>query len=267
MRVRQAISMPARFFRGLAYPFRAVGVLFGDVRVFARAVIPFLICAVVYVACFVAVVLLSDNLVGLIIEPGAWWRATLRVLLAVVVVLGSFLLLVFTYSFICLVVAAPLYEFLSGAVERKLTGDVVEEPFSIRNVIVDIGRALLWVGLILLIEVGVFIFGLLLVPVTTAAAFAVSGVLIGMECLEHPMERRRMRMQQKLDFARDHFWELMGFGLPVMVALGVPFVGVFFLPLGVVGGTMLFVEAEGEGQMSRDRDEAVTRGRTGSAET
>jgi CysZ protein len=193
-----------------------------------------------------------DNVADLVIAPGAWWRTVLRALLMVGLPLVLVVLSAFTYTLLCFVVAGPLYDWLSAAVERRLTGRVAEEPSSLRNVLVDFGRSIWLAALMLLTELGVLLVGLLLVPVTTVLAVAASAVLLALEFLDYPMGRRRMTIRQRLAFASRHRWELLGFGLPMLLGLMVPFVGAAFLPVGVVGGTVLFLQLDHCGAVPGD---------------
>lgn len=231
-----------RFLRGLGCLPRAVGMILGSRRVFLLSLLPFLLCLLLYVAFFAGVVALSDNVAGLIIEPGAWWRSVIRWALMIAIPVGFLIVSVFTYTLVCFVVAAPLYEWLSAAVERRLTGRVEEEPFGLKNMLVDVWRALADTVRILLIGLVVLVLGFLMVPVTTVLAVLASAVLLGLECCDYPMGRRRMPFGDRLHFARRHFWELLGLGLPLLLALTIPFVGAVFLPVGVVGGTILFTD-------------------------
>jgi len=249
----------ARFLRGLACAFRAFGVIFSSRRLFLLTLAPFLLCLVLYVAFFAVFLFLLDDVVDLVIAPGAWWRTVVRVLLAVALPLAFVILGVFTYTLSCFVVAGPLYEWLSAGVERQVTGSVEEEPFSFRNMLTDFGRAIGLAVLILLTEVCVLIVGLLLVPVTTVLALMGSAVLLALECLDYPMGRRRMPVRERLRFAGRHAWELLGLGLPMLVGLMVPLVGAAFLPIGVVGGTLLFLQL--------DRREPPQPGRSGPGPT
>lgn len=240
------LSVPARFARGFGCLFRALAMVLSDRRKLLLALVPFLICLVLYMGFFAAAVLLVDEVTGLIIEPGTWWRTVLRVLLMIALPLAFFLVLVFTYTMVCLVVGAPFFEALSAGVEQEVTGEVLEQPFSLRGVVRDIWRALRWTLLILCLQLGVCVFGLLFVPVTSVIAFAVSAVLVGLEHLDPAMERRRLRLGAKLAFARRRFWELLGFGLPLLLGMAVPLVGALVVPFGVAGGTLLFVQIRGE---------------------
>jgi CysZ protein len=172
-------------------------------------------------------------------------------MLMVAVPLMALVFSAFTYALVCLVVAGPLYERLSSAVEKELRGAVQEEPFRFRNVAADFARALALAALLLMAELAVLLFGLLFVPVTTVLAFLASALLLSVEYLDYPMGRRRMSTAARVRFVRRHAWALLGFGLPLLAGLMVPLVGVLTLPGGVAGGTTLFLrlsEAEAEEQ-------------------
>ncbi len=216
--------------------------IFSSLRVFLLALLPFLLCLFIYIALISFAFAFADNLADTVIQPGAWWRSALRVLIIVAIDLTALVATAFTYTWACLVIAAPLYEFLSASVEKCLRGTVEEEPFSLRNMVVDIWRALIGTGIILCIELGVLVVGLLLAPFATIPAVLISAVLLSLEYLDYPMGRRRMKLGEKFAYARTYVWELLGLGLPLLVAMAIPFVGAAFLPLGVVGGTILFVE-------------------------
>jgi len=143
-------------------------------------------------------------------------------------------------------VAGPLYDWLSAGAERELTGRVTEEPFSVGALVSDIVRGLVYALLLLFIELWVLLFGLVLVPFTTLLAFAASAVLLSLEYMEYPMERRRMGLRARFAFAGRHFWEVLGLGLPVLFGLLIPFAGALSLPVGVVGGTLLFLRINGD---------------------
>ena len=71
-----------------------------------------------------------------------------------------------------------------------------------------------------------------------------SAVLLALQCMDYPMDRRRLGLRGKLAFARGHMWELLGMGLPILPVLAIPFVGALGLPFAVVGATILFVELQ-----------------------
>lgn len=232
---------PVRFLRGVGCAFRGIDLVLGSFRTFVCAALPFALCMLLYVAVFASLVAFDADLVDLVLEPGAWWRTALRIALAVALWGAVLLLMAVAFSAVCFAIAGPLYELLSSAVERRLTGKVQEEPFSVRNMLVDLLRGIGHAVVILAIEVCIIILGFLFIPVTTVLAFMASALLLAVEYIDYPMGRRRMNLKQKVRFARANAWELLGLGAPLLLGLMVPFVGVASLPVGVAGGTLLFV--------------------------
>jgi CysZ protein len=226
--------------------FRGLGVIVSDGRVFLLALVPFVACVAIYVLLFAGAIYLDARFAGHLIEGGTWWREILRWALMLGVAAGVLVLGVFTFTAACFILAGPLYEWLSAAVERRATGEVREAPFSIRGMLVDILRSIVHAVAILAIEICVLIAALVFVPVTTVLALMLSAVLLSVEYLDYPMGRRRMALREKASFARRHLWELLGFGLPLLFGLMLPFVGIALLPIGVAGGTLLFCRLSGD---------------------
>jgi CysZ protein len=221
--------------------------LFSSRRAFLWAALPFLLCLALYAGAFAALVAFDADLVDLILEPGSWWRTAVRAVLTVALWGAVLVLMALAFSAVCFAIAGPLYELLSCAVEKALTGTVQEEPFSFRNMVVDIARGMGHALVILVLGLVIAIAGLLFFPVTTVLAFLASAVLLSVEYLDYPMGRRRMDLKQKVRFARENVWEMLGLGVPLLAGLMIPFVAVVFLPVGVAGGTLLFVRLTNPG--------------------
>ncbi len=235
-----------RFLAGACYPFHGLKLIFSDKRILLLSIVPFIFTLVVYSVLFIISISLVDNIANLLIEPGTWWRSILRWAMMISLPVILLVLLVFTYAFVSFVIAAPFYEFLSAAVEKKLAGEVKEEPFSLRNLVVDIWRALIDSAILLIIELFVLAFGLVFGPVSMIMCFVISALLMALENLDHVMGRRRMKFAEKIRYAGRNFWTMLGFGLIVLSGLLIPFLGVLFLPMGVAGGTKLFCDIQSE---------------------
>lgn len=242
MRLNLRKSFAFRFLHGAGSLLRAVGMIATSGRLLLLSALPFALCMLIYVAFFGSAIVFADELAGLAVQPGPWWRDIVHWTLLIMIPVAALVLSVFTFALACFVVAAPLYDLLSAAAEKRLTGTVREEPVSLKAVLEDLWRALTDSVRILLIELGVLLLGLVFVPVTAALATMASGVLLALECCDYPMGRRRLRFGRKLQFARRHVWEMLGLGLPLLFLLGIPFVGVAFLPVAVVAATVLYVE-------------------------
>lgn len=239
-------SFVDRFLQGLGCAFRAVPMILGSGRMILLSLLPFAVCLLIYAAVFVTVIALSDNAADAIVQPGTALRNVLHVLLEIAFVVVFLVIAVFTYTVASMAIAAPLYEWLSAAAERRATGNVVEEPFSLRAMLGDIARGVGHGLVVLLIEMFVLVFGLLLVPVTTVLAVMASAVLLSLGFMDHPLERRRTPWRRKVEFVKKHVWELMGLGLPMLGALAIPVIGAACLPIGVVGGTLLYLQLTAE---------------------
>ena len=233
----------ARFAWGAGYPLRGLKVFARNRKVVLLSIGPFIVSLGVYVAAAALLIAFGGRITDLLIERGAWWRDLFRVMMMVGMALVYLVVFAFTYSILSLVIAAPFYEFLSAAAERVHTGEVAEEPTGWREILVDLWRGVTEALKFLLIEIGLLAFGLFCIPpFSSVVCFALSAVVIALEQMEGPMGRRRMTFRDKIRFARRHFWPVMGFGTVTTLALLVPVLGVAALPVGVVGGTLLFCD-------------------------
>ena len=242
-------SFFAQFLWGAGFLLRGLRMLARSRRLVTLSLVPFLVSLGVYLVAAALLVAFGGKILDLVIEPGAWWRAILRVLMTITMSVVFLLAFVFTYSAFSFVIAAPFYDFLSAAAERVGTGEVVEAPAGWKEMLVDLWRSITEAVKFLLIEIVLWVFGLFCFPpISTVICFALSAAVIGLEHMGSPMGRRRMTFRDKIRFARRHFWPVVGLGTVGTLALLVPFVGVAFLPIGVIGGTVMFCElSSGDG--------------------
>jgi uncharacterized protein involved in cysteine biosynthesis len=86
-----------------------------------------------------------------------------------------------------------------------------------------------------------------LTPFTTAAQLFLAAMFFAVDYLSYPLERRGVLLaRDKKAFANNHFGASLGFGAMMTLIALIPFVNFLFLPLGVVGGTLLFADLSGE---------------------
>jgi uncharacterized protein involved in cysteine biosynthesis len=99
----------------------------------------------------------------------------------------------------------------------------------------------IYLGLMLVLFVASFF--PVVAPATTAAQIATSSAFFALDYLAYPLERRgQLLLSQKFAFTRRHLAPSLGFGLTMTLIGLVPLVNFVFIPLGVVGGTLLFAE-------------------------
>jgi CysZ protein len=238
--------LPMRVRHGLHCALRAVPVLLGNRRLMLWSLLPFLLGVLLYAAGFWALFHWLSGLTDAVLEGGTWWRAVLRALLQIAFVGAAIVATVFTFTTACLTLAGPLYEWLSASTERIVTGRIVEYRFSLRRMLADIARLAVWMTGILAAEVCVLLLGLCLPVVGPVIVVPASAVLLSLQCMDYPMDRRRLGLRGKLAFARGHIWELVGMGLPILPVLAIPLIGVLALPFAVVAATILFAELHEE---------------------
>jgi CysZ protein len=152
-------------------------------------------------------------------------RALLYVGIVVLAMVGSLL--------VVNVASAPVFEAISVAVEREVTG---KEPPSLglggnlRLILTEVKKVLF----IVVVSVA-----LLLIPGVNVLSAVVSAFLVGWDFYDYPLARRGWTLSERLAFLRDDVWAVLGFGL----WLSVPFLQLVLLPLAVAGGTLLNLES------------------------
>jgi len=235
---------PLDFARGLRLPFTALGLIFRSPRLFGLSLLASLV-----------------TLASLIGSVAAWWRFTSPLLERFVhrppsgfgeflwgllwVVLFA-LLTVISLNTVPVLLLAPLQDPLSEATEA-LCGGVEPRPFSLGRMLAEsftsirhtLARiAILLAGHALLIL-------LHLVPVAGTLLWTVLGpawtmAWLATEYLDAPMARHLYPFRQVRGVVFRRLSLSLGFGAAVYVLLWVPILNLFFIPVAVVSGTLLF---------------------------
>ncbi len=130
------------------------------------------------------------------------------------------------------IVAAPVYEQISEAIERDLyPGQLVSLSFwqSLRLIPEEIKKALLTLILSL---------ALFLIPGLNLLAAFGSAFLLAWDFYDYPFARRGLALKERIRHARQDFFAILGLSLWFLI----PLVQVVLVPLAVVGATMLGLE-------------------------
>ncbi|OII68112.1 MULTISPECIES: EI24 domain-containing protein [unclassified Streptomyces] len=223
-------------------------------RWFGIGLLPGLITLVLYAGALVGLGYGADDLTAWV-TPFAddWaspWQGLFRgFLTALVFALGLFLAVI-TFTAVTLIVGQPFYESLSEEVDRTEGGKVPvsglplwrELWISTWDSLRVLLRVLLW---------GVLLFALGFIPVAgqtvvPVVGFCVSGFFLAEELTAVALQRRRMRLKDRLVLLRGRRLLTLGFGVPLALAYLVPFAAVFLMPGAVAGATLLARELTGE---------------------
>jgi len=151
------------------------------------------------------------------------------------------------------VIAAPFNDALSEEVE-KIETCAEGVPFSFAAILRDTGRTIYLEVYKLLVYFGIM--GPLLccsfmVPGFGQAAYSVVGFVftslyLAIDYIDWPACRRNKKSGYRWEFIKRRFSAALGFGTGVFFLLFIPGVNLFFMPAAVAGGTLLFLDLEGE---------------------
>ncbi|MFD9886282.1 EI24 domain-containing protein [Streptomyces alboflavus] len=221
---------------------------------FGWGLLPGLITLVLYAGALVALALWGTDLVSWA-TPFAddWsnpWPGLFRGFLTVLLFALALLLSVVTFTAVTLVIGEPFYESLSEQVDISVAGFAPESGLplwrelliSIRDSLRIVVRALIW---------GVLLFGLGFLPVVgqtvvPVMGFFVTGFFLVEELTAVALQRRGVRLRDRLALLRARKSLAWGFGAPLAVVFLVPFVAVFLMPGAVAGATLMARDLMGE---------------------
>lgn len=273
---RKAIEVPKAtvvgYWRGLAYPFKGLRFVFFEHPGLARFWLPpILLTMLILVGWLVLGWTWHDDIVNAMWEmptgEGFWVRVLgalhwlLRALVLIVLwALGFVVVVLFTN-----VIAAPFNDLLSEKVEEIVTGRA-GPPFSWKAVARDTARSVVLEGFKLLIYAVVMgaMFLISFVPLVGPVLHAIVGFLFttiyfAIDYIDWPASRRNRGIHYRFGMVHEHFLPMFGFGTGVWLFLFVPLVNLLFMPAAVAGGTLLFLDLEGEAAQPVRPAEPATR--------
>lgn len=162
---------------------------------------------------------------------GFWATVWSYITSALIKILSFILALVFTLLF-SNILGAPIYEWVSVAVERDVTGRAVAEP-SFWQGIKLIGEEIKKIIFIILVSTILFF-----IPIVNIFSLLVTAWLVGWDFYDYPMVRAGQTFKQRLKTVSSDGWAVLGLGLWLMI----PFVQIFLAPPAIVAGTLLYCE-------------------------
>jgi CysZ protein len=261
---KAAIDLPKAtvvgFGRGLTYPFRGFHFVFIKHPSLVRFwIFPIVITICLLIASTIFSWSISDDALNwLWSEPtdeGFWGtvaRVTHWIVEKLIFVIVWAVLLV-AVVFLTNVIAAPFNDLLSEEVEHLITG--VKGPdftlgILLRDAVRTIGLEIVKLLIYCVIMLPLFVLAQLLPAVGQIAysifAFLFTALYFAVDYVDWPASRRNRSITYRFGMLQDHFLPMFGFGTGVWAFLFVPIVNLWFMPAAVAGGTMLFLELEGE---------------------
>jgi CysZ protein len=239
---------PPGLWSGLFAPWHGARFMMKHPRLWSLALIPIIINAVVLTIFFwISLKYFSGWLDNLLPQSQEWYWIILTYLLMVLLSIVLLLAIVFTFTVTANILASPFNDSLSAQTEL-LTRGGVDTPFSIRLALKEAGRTikeeikkavfyLLVVALLLLLN---------LVPLLGSVVYSLLFSLftmlwLGLSFLDYSLARKGYRFGDKIKYARRNIRSVFGYGLGVFIGLLIPVFNLLFIPVAVVGGTLLYV--------------------------
>lgn len=270
-----ATTALSAFIKGLGYPRRALRIIRADRVLLRYALLPFLINVFVFALAIAAFVYWFGDLWGLtsdwtrIARPEGWYwlpfywvLAGVRWLLAGLLMIVALLITWFSFTLVGNVIASPFNELLSINTERRLRDRASpESEEGWRALLGEMARA---VGdearkMVFFLLVQAALLPLNFVPLIGTIVYTVLslgfGVLfVALEFTDYPMARRRIPFAERRRAVWRHKALMSGFGGSLFLTFFIPGMNLICLPLGVVGGTLLYLDlAEGDTPMALPR--------------
>lgn len=235
------------FFTGVGFVFRGFGFWSKRPGLAALGAVPPLIVGVLMLVLLAAVISQLPAFVTWA-TPFAetWapvWRNIVRFSLGALIVVGSGVLFVLTFSAISLAVGSPVYDRISKAVDDELGMPGPRHELSFwRGVSKTITDALLILIVAIPLAIAVFAVGLL--PVVGSFLGLVLGAIVGGRALAidltgTPMDARGFTLGQRRKKLRASWPRTMGFGVACYLLFLIPGVAVLAMPAATAGATLL----------------------------
>ncbi len=245
---------------GFRLPLEAARLLLHERRLWAPALVPWLLSLAAFAGAVAGVVSYAGAIYGLatewmpVLEAARWyawlWIGPARLLLWV---LGALLFLALAAA--CLVaayllasvLAAPFHDALSARVERVVTGGLDDRSAkgvagAVREALRSVLQELRKIGFFLAVVVPLGLIGFV-VPgaqiVSGPAIFAFTVFFLPLDYASYTLDRRRVAFRERRHWIMSHVPLMGGFGLAAFLACAVPGVNLLAMPLLVVGGTLL----------------------------
>lgn len=241
---------PLTFVHAAGAPLTAVGFIGRHRNLWWLAALPFLVNLALFGLLFwLSYTYLGQWVQGLLPGGQGWWWQALTYLLLVLLVLALLALEVYLFAVVGRIVCEPFLELLTRRTERLARnmppGAPTVDSGLLRDVLRVIRQSLMRLLLFLAVMLPLLLINL--IPglgglVYSALAWLVTSFFLALEFMDYPLDRRGLRLRDKMAYVRGMGLGWLGFGSAVLVIGLVPVINFTLLPLAAVGGTLLYLE-------------------------
>jgi CysZ protein len=220
---------------------KALAILFRAPRILRWLVPPLLITLILdCLAFYLAFGWIRAGIHSLVEGRGysAWLQTGLDIfgVGAVIFVLG------WSFAWLFLTLASPFQDFISVEVEREVKGFAGAAPEGFAGFLRSMWQSVVQAIVLTLLTVLFLLVGFvpLLGPLLL---FLWSAFVFGYSFIAIPSGRMAHRITERLSFARRHIGAVMGMGITILSVSFIPFVNVLCMPIFVIAGTLLYIQA------------------------
>jgi CysZ protein len=243
--IQQMVAAPVHFFSGALYPLKALVLIRQSPQLLIGILIPIGVNVLLAAAVYASVLFPGWQWIAQLESSLPSWAAWLDNFLQVVLAITLFVATGFLLVQFGTVLGAPWYGQLSENIEKLRIGQIPTGQISLGRISEDIGRALAFQfkKLALAAFVGVPLLVLNFFPpvgtlIASVGAIALGAILVSLDFLDPPLERRRLRFRTKLGLLVRTLPASASFSLICLGLVSVPFLNLLTVPLCVIAGTL-----------------------------
>jgi CysZ protein len=270
----QPLSFVVRILRrwaaGFGYPFQGGRFILKNHGLLLYVLLPTAINIAVWALVFgIGFSYYFDWLNRLVPRGQTWYWAAVFIVLSVLFGLLILLAMVYLFAVVGNILSSPFNDALSQRVEELLTGDRMDQRFSVRAMIREGRQAVIQeakrIAFFLAVVMALALLNLL--PIVGTALNLALGALatllfLAIEYVGYIMDRRHLGLKARLSIVRSNLGLMLGFGCGVFILLLIPLINLLCIPASVVGGTMLGVKellaGKGHGETSISMETPAT---------
>ncbi len=240
---------PLRFIGGARFPVKAVFFIIGHPSVWLWCLAPLLINIIVAVVVWRYSGDWTSQIQDVYANATQWWARLIHWGAAGLAFILRLMITAFALIVVGNISAVPFNDALSERVDRIVTGYRNDAPFQLgpeirRQLLIllqEIKRMLIYFTLMAILFV--LSFSGALAPFAIPTQWFLTMSYLSIDHLSYPLERRgAVLLKNKVAFLRTNAAPCLGFGGVMLLIALIPLVNFVFLPLGVVGGTLLFAD-------------------------
>ena len=245
-----------RLFKGGGYLLRGWRFVFSEHPTLVGYCAAPVIIAIISISAVIALLgyYYGDIMGALWDKPATWYMVTLWYVVMVFVFLLMLVLGYVAFFIIQTILSAPFNDILTERVEM-LAVDKDPPPFTFarftRGIAVTLVHTVVKLSIYIFFMVPLIIIGWIIPVVgpiiSSVGGFIVTAYFVSYDQMDYAMARREWSFGRKVRVVSKNLSLTFGFGSSMAGVLLIPLLGILFIPLAAVGGTLLFCDLERHG--------------------